>query len=51
MFELIDTHPDSSVQESEYKRLLGFPGDYVLEGRSRELADKTRQWYAQNGRP
>ena len=51
MFELIDTHPDSNVQESEYKRLLGFPGDYVLEGRSRELADKARQWYAQNGRP
>ena len=51
MFELIDTHPDSNVQESEYKRLLGFPRDYVLEGRSRELADKTRQWYAQNGRP
>jgi hypothetical protein len=51
MFEVIDTHPDSNVQESEYKRLLGFPGDYVLEGRSRELADKTRQWYAQNGRP
>ena len=51
MFELIDTEPDSNVQESEYKRLLGFPGDYVLEGRSRELADNTRQWYAQNGRP
>jgi hypothetical protein len=51
MFELIDTHPDSNAQESEYKRLLGFPGDYVLEGRARELANKTRQWYAQNGRP
>ncbi len=51
MFEVIDTHPDGNVQESEYKRLLGFPADYVLEGRSRELADKTRQWYAQNGRP
>ncbi|MGP8198042.1 MAG: hypothetical protein ACLQU4_00895 [Limisphaerales bacterium] len=51
MFELIDIQPDSNVQESEYKRLLGFPADYVLEGRSRELADQTRQWYAQNGRP
>ncbi|MGD0815163.1 MAG: hypothetical protein ABSA83_16310 [Verrucomicrobiota bacterium] len=51
MFELIDIHPDSNVQESEYKRLLGFPLDYVLEGRSRELADQSRQWYAQNGRP
>src|SRR5271157_6069372 len=51
MFELIVTDPDSNVQESEYKRLLGFPGDYILEGRSRELADKARQWYAQKGRP
>ena len=51
MFELIDAHPGSNVQESEYKRLLGFPADHVLQGRSRELADKTRQWYAQHGRP
>jgi hypothetical protein len=51
MFELIETAPDREVQESEYKRLLGFPGDYVMEGRCRELADKTREWYAQKGRP
>jgi hypothetical protein len=51
MFELIDIRPDINVQESEYKRLLGFPGHYVLEGRSRELADQARQWYAKNGRP
>jgi hypothetical protein len=51
MFELIDTQPDSNVQESEYKRLLGFPGHYVMEGRSRELAEATRQWYAQHGKP
>jgi len=51
MFELIDTRPDNNVQESEYIRLLGFPGHHVLEGRSRELADVTRQWYAQNGKP
>jgi hypothetical protein len=51
MFELIDTQPDSNVQESEYKRLLGFPRHYVLEGRCRELADATRQSYAQFGRP
>jgi hypothetical protein len=51
MFELIDMRPDSNVQEPEFKRLLGFPGHHALEGRSRELADETRQWYAQNGRP
>ena len=51
MFELNDTHPDISVQESEYKRLLGFPSGYVLEGRSRELADEARQWYEKNGKP
>jgi hypothetical protein len=51
MFELIETAPDSQVQESEYKRLLGLPGHYVMEGRCRELADNTRRWYAQNGKP
>jgi hypothetical protein len=51
MFELIDTQPDGNVQESEYKRLLGFPGHYVMEGRSRELADATQEWYAQHGKP
>lgn len=50
-FELIDTHPDSAVQESEYKRLLGFPRDHVLEGRTRELVDWATQWYAEHGRP
>ncbi len=47
--DLIETHPDVNVLESEYKRLLGFPADYVLEGRSRELADWARAWYAQYG--
>jgi hypothetical protein len=51
MLELIDIRPDSNVQESEYKRLLGYPGRHVLEGRSRELADWTRQWYAEHGQP
>ena len=51
MFELIDLQPDSNVQEPEFKRLLGFPADHELEGRSRELADDTRQWFAQHGRP
>lgn len=51
MFELIDTPAECNVQESEYKRLLGFPPDYVLEGRSRQLADEARAWFARHGRP
>jgi len=51
MLELIDIQPDVNVQESEYKRLLGFPPDYVLQARVKELADWARGWYAENGRP
>jgi hypothetical protein len=51
MLELIDTRPDLQVQESEYKRLLGYPANHELEGRPRELADWARQWYADHGRP
>jgi hypothetical protein len=51
MLELIDIRPDLSVQESEYQRLLGYPGGHVLEGRSRELADWAKQWYVEHGRP
>jgi hypothetical protein len=51
MLELFDNHPDIHVQESEFKRLLGYPGRHVLEGRARELADATRQWYAEHGWP
>jgi hypothetical protein len=51
MIELLDAFPDVNVQPAEYKRLLGYPRDGVLEGRARELADWARQWYSQNGRP
>jgi hypothetical protein len=51
MLELIDTNPDIDVQESEFKRLLGYPNGYELDGRSRELADWARQWYGEHGRP
>ncbi len=51
MIEWFDTHPDVNVQESEYQRLLGYPRHHVPEGRSRELADWARQWYAEHGRP
>lgn len=51
MIELIDTFPDANVHPAEYKRLLGYPRDRVLDGRARELADFARSWFAQHGRP
>src|SRR5436190_337085 len=36
MTELLDLRPDTNINEAEYKRLLGFPADYVLDGRVRE---------------
>jgi hypothetical protein len=51
MIELLDTSPDVQVPAAEYARLLGFPRDHVLEGRSRELANSARDWYAEHGRP
>src|SRR3954463_4542843 len=51
MIELVDTLPDINVQPAEYKRLLGYPRDRVLDGRARELAEWARNWYAKNGRP
>src|SRR5437764_2725206 len=51
MIELVDTIPDTNVQPAEYKRLLGYPRDRVLDGRQRDLADASRAWYAQHGRP
>ena len=51
MLELIETRPEVNVQEPEYRRLLGFPKSYSIQGRVRELADAARQWYAENGRP
>jgi hypothetical protein len=49
--ELIDPNPNVSVQEAEFKRLLGYPRRHVLEGRALELAAGVRQWYAEHGRP
>lgn len=51
MLEWIDSRPDVCVLETEYKRLLGFPGNHLMQGRSRELADRTRQWFEANGKP
>src|ERR1035438_8139328 len=47
----IDTHPEVEVEPAEYQRLLGYPRGVVLQGRSRELADWAREWYAEYGRP
>ena len=51
MNELTDANPDVNVQESEFKRLLGYPIHRELEGRSRELADWARNWFESNGKP
>ena len=51
MFSLIDTNPRGKIQEAEYQRLLGYPKNYLLEGRARELADEATAWFAKNGRP
>jgi hypothetical protein len=51
MFSLVETNPPVEIQESEYLRLLGYPKNYSLEGRARELADEAQAWYARNGRP
>ncbi|HXD00794.1 MAG TPA: hypothetical protein VN048_15740 [Verrucomicrobiae bacterium] len=49
--QLTDRQPDSSVQEAEYARLLGYPPRHVPEGRALELAQWAREWYSKNGRP
>ena len=49
--ELACTAPDINVSEHEYIRLLGYPRNWVLEGRAQELAVWARQWYAANGKP
>ncbi len=51
MNELMDIAPAINVLESEYKRLLGYPSDYILQEQVRDLMDATIRWYAQNGKP
>ncbi len=51
MLELIENNPQVDVQESEYRRLLGYPRDYEPEARSNELAAVAREWFSENGRP
>lgn len=51
MIEFLDNSPDSNVQESEFKRLLGYPPEFVLSERVKELIESTREWYRINGKP
>lgn len=51
MIEVVDDAPLVVVDPVEYTRLLGFPRGHVLEGRSLELAEWARAWYAEHGRP
>jgi hypothetical protein len=51
MIELVDTCPDVNVQPAEYKRLLGYPRDWVVRDRARELVAWARDWYTRNGQP
>jgi hypothetical protein len=51
MIELVDTCPDVNVQPAEYKRLLGYPRDWVVRDRARELVDWAREWYTKHGHP
>jgi len=51
MNELMDIAPAINILESEYKRLLGYPSDYILQEQVRDLMDATIRWYAENGEP
>jgi hypothetical protein len=48
---MISLAPDVNVAPAEFQRLLGYPRDYVLEGRALDLADEARAWYARHGTP
>lgn len=49
--EFFDTAPKTEVQESEFRRLLGYPPDHILNDRARELATWAREWFANHGNP
>ena len=51
MNELMDSAPRVDVQDSEFKRLLGYPPDHEIGVRVRDLIESTRKWFAENGRP
>jgi hypothetical protein len=51
IIEVLDTRPPVNVQESEYRRLLGYPKDHVPGDRAQELSAWARRWYAEHGQP
>jgi hypothetical protein len=51
MLEFADASPIVQVDPAEYSRLLGYPRGHILAGRSLELAEESRDWYARHGRP
>lgn len=51
MLELLDARPLVNVQETEYRRLLGYPQHHVPGERADELAEWARRWYGEHGRP
>jgi hypothetical protein len=51
MLQFSDVLPSITIDEREYKRLLGLPQDHVLEGRMEILASWARAWYSTSGHP
>jgi hypothetical protein len=49
--EIACTLAAMDVRPAEYTRLLGYPKGWELEGRASELAEWSRRWYTQHGRP
>lgn len=43
--------PGEQIPAEEYARLLGYPAGRALDGRVGQLADASREWYRQHGRP
>lgn len=50
MLQFSSILPSITVNEREYKRLLGLPHDHVLEGRMDTLANWAQEWFEQYGR-
>lgn len=49
--EILDHSPLLTIQQTEYKRLLGYPSDVELKERAVELCAMTKEWYEKNGEP
>ena len=50
MLQFSSILPSITVNEREYKRLLGLPHAHVLEGRMDTLANWAQEWFEQYGR-